>query len=372
MPTRRFIYQNVLVLVALLLLVLSGCGAPTATDAAATDATGEAVAAGDAHEADHAHDELSDAAGQTAELPALRAVPLAAGEKLRVVATTSIIADVVAQVGGDLITLATLLPLGADPHAYTPTPQDLRTLNEAQVIFINGLGLEEALLPVLENLDNGAPVLSVNAGVEPLSLADEHAHEEETGEADAHGHTGADPHTWLDVANVQRWTETIRQALSALDPAHAGAYAAAAEAYQATLEALDQELRAMAESLPPEQRKLVTDHNEFAYFARAYGFTVIGTVIPSLSTLAEPSAQELAALQDQMRAEGVSAIFVGTGVSPSLARQLAQDAGVELVTLYAASLSAPDGPAPSYVELMRHVMQTILDALAGGSTYAGN
>jgi zinc/manganese transport system substrate-binding protein/manganese/iron transport system substrate-binding protein len=275
---------------------------------------------------------------------------------LNVVATTNLVADVAAQVAGDHAEVTTLLPVGADPHAFAATPQDLRTLNQADVIFINGLGLEEALLPVLENLDSGASVVSVNAGVTPLALG-----EDQTG--GEHHHEGIDPHTWFDVASVATWTDNVRQVLSTLDPANADAYAANAAAYAETLATLDEELRATVATLPREQRKLVTDHDEFGYFARAYDFDVIGAVIPALSTLAEPSAQELAALQEQIQAEGVPAIFVGTTINPDLEQQLAQDLGVELVTLYTASLSEPDGPAPSYVGLMRNTVRTIVTSL---------
>lgn len=279
---------------------------------------------------------------------------LAEGEKPRVVATTSIVADVVAQVGGDAIDLVTLLPLGADPHAYTPTPQDLRTLNQADVIFINGLGLEEALMPVLGTLDSAAPVIEVNAAVTPLAM---------DGVQEGHAHGAGDPHTWFDVANVILWTGTIRDELSRLDPAHASGYAAAAKRYAATLTELDAEIRARIDTLPQERRKLVSDHAEFNYFAHAYGFEVIGAVIPALSTMAEPSAQQLAALHDQIAAAGAPAIFVGTTVNPRLEEQLAQDLGIEVVTLYTASLSPADGPAATYVDLMRHTVESIVAAL---------
>lgn len=287
------------------------------------------------------------------------ALDLAEGEKLQVVATTSIIADVVGQVGGDALDLVTLLPLGADPHAYTATPQDLRTLNQADVIFINGLGLEEALLPVL-SAGTAAPVVSVNAAVETHVMGNA---EESGQDDDSHAHEGGDPHTWLDVANVILWTETIRDTLSTLDPARALEYAAAAEEYTATLTDLDQELRARVETLPQARRKLVSDHAEFGYFARAYGFELIGAVVPALSTMAAPSAQELAGLQDQIRATGVPAIFVSSTVNPQMAAQLAHDLGIQVVTLYTASLSAPEGGASTYVDLMRAMMESIVTAL---------
>jgi ABC-type Zn uptake system ZnuABC Zn-binding protein ZnuA len=297
------------------------------------------------------------------------------GASLHVMATTTLIADVVRQVGGDRVTVASLLPVGADPHSYTASPQDLRALNDADAIFLNGLGLEGPLLPILEQLDSDAPRIEVNAQVdlaaeiEEAGEEDDHAGEEEhAGEEDhagedEHAHAAGDPHTWFDVANVIAWTNTIRDALIQLDPAGAETYTVAADRYTAELTALDQEIRAQVAQLPAERRKLVTDHDEFGYFARAYGFEVIGTVVPSISTLAEPSAQQLAALLDQVRAEGVTAIFISNTVNPGMAQQLAADLGVELVPLYTASLSAADGPASSYPALMRHTTRAIVEAL---------
>jgi ABC-type Zn uptake system ZnuABC Zn-binding protein ZnuA len=295
---------------------------------------------------------------------------------LRVVATTNLIADVVAQVGGDHIESTGLIPVGADPHSFEPRPRDLITLNQADVIFINGLGLEEGIEPILESLDGNGIVVAVNEGVETRAMSEhgeegahDHSdddHSDDAGEADlhaAHEHAEGDPHTWFSVRAVMQWVANVEQTLSALDPAHAADYAANAAAYQAELLALDQELQAMAEVLPPERRKLVTDHESIGYLADAYGFEVIGTIIPSLSTLASPSAAQLAALQDQIEAEGVPAIFVGTTVSPNLAEQLATDASVVVAELYTGSLSAADGSAPTYLDFMRHNMSVITDAL---------
>jgi ABC-type Zn uptake system ZnuABC Zn-binding protein ZnuA len=164
------------------------------------------------------------------------------------------------------------------------------------------------------------------------------------------------------VPNVIVWTENIALALSALDPAHDDAYALAAAAYRTELEALNSELHALAGSLPIEQRKLVTDHDSLGYLAHEYGFTMVGMVIPSLSTVASASAQELATLEEQITQEGVKAIFVGTTVNPRLAEQLAVDLGIQIVPMYTDSLSDASGPAPSYVEFMRHNMQTIVGA----------
>jgi ABC-type Zn uptake system ZnuABC Zn-binding protein ZnuA len=296
-------------------------------------------------------------------LPTLTAVTLAAGEKLHVVATTNLVADVVAQIGGERITLHTLMGPGVDPHSYSTTPQDLRTLEEAQVVFINGLHLEEALTDLLAGL--AAPVVPVSAGITPRVMGEEQGGDqsEQSAEGEEHHHEGGDPHTWQRVANVKHWVENIHTSLSQLDPANAEAYHAAAEAYLAELDTLDAEIRAQIESIPAENRKLVTDHETFGYFADEYGFTLVGALISSLSTAAEPSAQELAALQDQVVAEGVKAIFVGTTVNPRLAEQLAQDLDIQVVSLYSDSLSAPDGPAATYLAFMRYNVNAIVTAL---------
>ena len=269
----------------------------------------------------------------------------------------------VAQIGGERITLHTLMGPGVDPHSYSTTPQDLRTLEEAQVVFINGLHLEEALTDLLAGL--AAPVVPVSAGITPRTMGEEHGgdHSEQSAEGEEHHHEGGDPHTWQRVANVKQWVENIHTSLSQLDPANTEAYHAAAEAYLAELDTLDAEIRTQIESIPAENRKLVTDHETFGYFADEYGFTLVGALIPSLSTAAEPSAQELAALQDQVVAEGVKAIFVGTTVNPRLAEQLAQDLDIQVVSLYSDSLSAPDGPAATYLAFMRYNVNAIVTAL---------
>ncbi len=255
--------------------------------------------------------------------------------------------------------------------------------------------MEEGLEPILDSLDGGGVTLSVNDGVVPLAMADhnddddhaaeddhadedDHTAEDDHGDEDdhaaeddhatahdedGHSHEAGDPHTWFSVDAVKQWVVNIEQSLSALDPENQATYAANAAAYRAELDALDAELAAMVAPLPIERRKLITDHESFGYLADAYGFEVVGTIIPSLSTLASPSAAQLAALLDQVEEEGVPALFVGTTVSPSLAEQLANDAGITVATLYTGSLSDESGPAASYLELMRHNMGVITDAL---------
>jgi ABC-type Zn uptake system ZnuABC Zn-binding protein ZnuA len=299
-------------------------------------------------------------AAETTSAPETTALPLAPlslapGAKLRVLATTSIVADVVQAAGGERLEVTALVPAGVDPHAFEPAPQDVRRVAEAQLLVENGLGLEAFLQPLLRNASTQSPVISLAQGIEPLPAGDHAEGEEE--------HGAWDPHLWLDPRNVIVWTHTLEDSLTALDPSGAADYARLASGYRTELETLDAELQATFAALPSERRVLVTDHEEFAYFARRYGFTVVGTVIPAPSAAAEPSAQDLAALEKAIRSTGVQAVFVSSVVSPALARQVAEDTGVQLVSLYAHSLSAADGPAPTYLEMMRYDARLIAEAL---------
>jgi len=239
------------------LLMVTGC---TANNSAGN--AGGVTQAAEHTEAEHT---VEMAAAPVDVLPALTPVDLAAGEKLQVVATTNLVADIVAQIGGDHITLHTLMAPGIDPHSYTTTPQDVRLLTDADVIFINGVHLEEALDELLDTL--AVPVVPVSVGVTLSELApaeheDEHAVEGEAAHEE-HDHAGADPHTWQSVANVNVWAENVRSTLSQLDPANAAAYQAAAAAYQQQLATLDGELREKIAEIPIANRKLVTDHDTF-------------------------------------------------------------------------------------------------------------
>lgn len=296
-----------------------------------------------------------DEGGQAEGLPELSAAPLKDGDKLRAVATTNIVADVVANVGGNKIELTGLLPAGADPHTYEPTPRDLRAMADAHVIFANGVGLEAFLDEMLENAGSDAPVIPVSHGVELLELDPL----EDGGEE----HQGADPHTWFDPNNVVIWVHNIEHALSELDPANVEVYEADAQAYVEKLEALDAWIREQVAQIPEENRKLVTDHRVFGYFADEYGFEQVGAVIKAYSTIAEPSARELAELEDDIRKYDVPAVFAGTTVNPRVAERIAQDTGITLVPLYTGSLSEPSGEAATYIDFMRYDVNAIVAAL---------
>lgn len=300
----------------------------------------------------------------------LRPIERPAGEPLRVLATTSILGDVVGQVGGEAISLTTLIPAGVDPHAFQPTPRDARLLADADVIFINGFGLEEFMADLIEQAGGDAVVVSASLGIAPLEAPGElgEKQSEHEGEGAPAGEDpqphAVDPHTWFDPNNVIHWTENIQAALVAADPQRAQEYAANAAAYRSQLQALDSEIRESVERLPQERRILVTDHEELGYFAEEYGFEIGGAVLTSSSSLAEPSAQELAALFDLVRTRGVPAIFVTSVANPALAQRLAEDAGVQLVTLQGHSLTDDQGAASSYLDLMRYNVSAILEALA--------
>lgn len=284
--------------------------------------------------------------------------------KLQVVATTTIVTDVVAQVAGEAIELVVLLPAGSDPHTFEPTPQDLALLASADLVFMNGFGLEEYLEPLLENAVPEADIVAISAGIQPLAYSDSAGHEGEAQdhEEEDHDHE-VDPHVWFDPHNVIVWTENIARELSQRDPANAAVYTANAAAYRTQLQELDAWIIAQVAQVPEDQRLLITDHASFGYFAARYGFKEVGALIPSFSTAAQPSAQELAALQDAIKDLGVKAVFVGTTVNPNLAEQVAADTGVRLVSLYTGSLSRPEEGAGTYLEMMRYNTAAIVAAL---------
>ncbi len=184
------------------------------------------------------------------------------------------------------------------------------------------------------------------------------------GPAGGQQHDQGDPHFWLDPNNVIKYVENIRDGLSQADPAGAAIYAKNAEAYIAQLKELDAWIVAQLKDIPPERRLMVTNHESFGYFADRYGFKIVGTIVPSVSTDASPSAQQLARLVDRVKAAHAPAVFLETGANPQLAEQLAQETGVRVVTnLYTHSITAPGGQAPSYIAMMKFDVQTIAAAL---------
>ncbi|MDX1664794.1 MAG: metal ABC transporter substrate-binding protein [Candidatus Promineifilaceae bacterium] len=358
-----------LLLTLLLLLALSAVGCTGAAEPQAGAQVQEDEHMEDEHghdEDDHEHEE----AGVLA-LPDLAPAELAAGEQLRVVATTSIIGDVAAQVGGDTIELVTLMQPGQDPHSYQPSPATLAEVGGADVILVNGWDLEEGLLSELANAAEGVPLVPVSAGIEPLAFG-ESVHEAEVEAADEEHDHVADPHVWLDPLLVQAWVENIAFILGSLDPANAEAYVANARAYLAELEELATTMDAALAVIPEERRQLVTNHDALAYFARRFDFAVLGTVIPGASTLAEPSARALAELVEVMTAADVCTVFSESTVGDSVARAAAAELDhcdeVAVLSLYTGALGPPGSGADSYIGMMTSNTETIV---AGLSPQAG-
>ena len=263
-----------------------------------------------------------------------------------ILTSTSFLADITRNIAGDRQTVATLLPLGADPHSYQPTPQDVTNITQSKVLIINGADYEHFLEPILENAGGEREVVDASAGITPR---------EEAG--------SVDPHMWLDPNNVIVYVENIREALTHFDPAGAAVYQANAEAYGTELKSLDAWIVEQVNQIPAEKRLLVTNHEAFGYFAARYGFTIAGTVIESFSSDASPSAQQMAALIDQIKASGAPAIFLDAADNTTFAQQIADETGVRVVTdLHLESLT--DGaPAATYIDMMKNNVSQIVNAL---------
>ncbi|MGD2251319.1 MAG: zinc ABC transporter substrate-binding protein [Anaerolineales bacterium] len=303
---------------------------------------------------------LGQGSPEPANLASISPVELSAGEKLRVVATTTLVGDVAAQIGGEDIELRVLLPVDADLHLLELTPQDLVAVSESHVVFLNGFGLEQHMDWMLTNIGGTAPLISVSDGIQPLVFGNQESEHQDVPQS---GQIAADPHVWLDPNNVMIWADNLAQVMGALDPQRVEAYAARAQEYQAELVALDAWIQDQVASIPEENRVLVAGHHALGYFAARYGFEVLGSIVPSYSTAAEPSAKELATLEQAMMENQVQAVFVSITETPALAEQVAADTGAEMVTLYIGSLSGPEGPANSYLALMEYNVIVISNAL---------
>lgn len=369
-------------------------------------------------------------------------------DRLQIVASNSILANVATIVAGDAADVTSTMPAGADPHSFQPTPNELTALADADIVFVNGALFEEGLLEAIENAGTDMNIVTASSCVDILAFGEhDHDHEEEAGEHEdehtvepaevdsdiaalceshyaemealheashdegeepaetedhegedaehdhsageslgplymlncesqdheeeheegEHNHGTCDPHVWLDLHNVMYWTMLIRDTLIEADPANAETYTSNAAAYLDELDTLAHDfIVPMVESVPEENRILVTNHDAFGYFAAHYGFEVVGTVIPSGSTLAEPSTADVAALIDTIREANVPAIFAETTVNTSLADQIAEETGATIYTLYSGSLSDADGPASTYVDYIHYNITTIVEALGGG------
>lgn len=315
------------------------------------------------------------------------------GQPVVVVATFSILADLVAQVGGDAVSVTSLVPPGGDVHVFSPGPNHARQLAGAALVVANGLGFEGWIERLVRSSGYRGPVAIASAGIEPLPLAADHVHgaaghghstvdrmrDHAHGSAGHdHAHEGrgsggarpADPHAWQSVPNARRYVANIAAALCDVRPADCGHFERRAAASDAALQALDREIREMLATIPEERRKVVTSHAAFAYFGREYGVRFLAPV--GVSTDAEPSAAAVSRLIRLIRAEGVRAYFVeGLSDARLLNRIREETGGAEAGRLYADTLSAADGPAASYEAMMRHNARAIRSALSAGAAAPG-
>jgi zinc/manganese transport system substrate-binding protein len=274
----------------------------------------------------------------------------AAPDKLKVLATFSILADITRNVGGDRVEVSALVGPDSDAHVYAPAPADVRRVAGAKVVIANGLGFEGWISRLVRASGTRAPVIVASHGVKPLEATD------------GHGHGNTDPHAWQSAANVKIYVGTIRDALIAADPAGRTVYDANADAYQARLDALDGEIKAAVAGIPADRRKIISGHDAFGYFERAYGIDFIAPV--GVSTESEASARDVAAIIRQIRRQKIPAIFLENVADPRLMEQIARETGVRIGgKLYSDALTGAGGAAPTYIELMRHNIRQMAAAL---------
>jgi zinc/manganese transport system substrate-binding protein len=261
-------------------------------------------------------------------------------DRLRAVATFSIVGDFVRNVGGDRLQLTTLVGPNGDVHVYAPTPADVKTIAAANIVFLNGLGLEGWVDRLIAASATHAAIVVASRGVKPRSG--------ETG----HDRLASDPHAWQSLANAKIYVGNIRDGLIATDPGGENIYKANAAAYLAALDKLDAEIKTAIEAIPPARRKVITTHIAFGYFGDAYGIEFIAP--EGLSTDADPSARDIAKLIEQIRREKIPALFIENVTDSRLLQRIAAETGVRIGgTLYSDALSPPDGPAATYIDMMR-------------------
>lgn len=267
-----------------------------------------------------------------------------------VVATTTQLGDMTRAIAGDRATVVQLLAPNTDAHEYEPTPADAKAVATADLVVENGLGLDGWVDDLVTSTGTSAAVVVASRGVRALP-------------GDAASSAG-DPHIWMDPRNARAMVDRITEGLVSVDPADAEAYRTSAAAYDRRLRRLDSDLAALVDGVPASRRRIVTDHDAFGYLTARYGITSVGTVIPSMSTGAEPNAKEMASLAATVRRAGVRVVFPEAALDPALAAALARDAGAEVgPELYADSLGPAGSPGATYIEMMRHNVRAMVDGM---------
>jgi zinc/manganese transport system substrate-binding protein len=279
-----------------------------------------------------------------------------AQDRLNVIASFSILGDFVKNVGGDRVEVATLVGPNGNAHVYAPSPGDAKKVADAKLVFVNGLGFEGWLERLVKASGTKAPIVVATKGIKPLERAGEHEHDHD------HDHGRADPHAWQSVANAKIYVANIRDALIAADPAGKDAYSANAAAYLAKLDALEHDVREVIAKIPADRRRVITSHSAFGYFQDAYGVNF--TAPQGVSTEAEASAKDVAAIIAQIRKQKVAAVFLENVTDPRLVEQVARETGAKVGgTLYSDALTDDKGDATTYIGLMRHNLRQLASAL---------
>lgn len=305
-----------------------------------------------------------------------------AADKVKAVASFSILGDMVREVGGDRVEVVTLVKPDADAHVFSPTPADAKTLSEADIFFVNGLGFEGWMERLEKSSGFKGKTVVVSEGVKPLTMKeedghhhaaeDEHGHDhdaEDEADHDEHAknedrnHEVTDPHAWQDLANGKIYVANILAGLIAADPEGKELYEANAAKYLAAIAEEDAAVRRAISALPPERRKIITSHDAFGYFGAAYGLEIVAP--EGVSTESEASAQDVAKIIRQIKRERIPAVFLENVTDPRLLDQIAREGEARIGgTLYSDALSGPDGPAPTYLDMFRHNVGALTAALS--------
>jgi zinc/manganese transport system substrate-binding protein len=283
----------------------------------------------------------------------LLVLPASAADKIQVVASFSILGDMVARIAGDRAEVLVLVGPDGDAHAFEPLPSDAKKLSSSKLVIVNGLGFDGWMDRLVSASGYTGPVVVASKGVEPRTMVEE---------GSPNGETVTDPHAWQDLSNGIVYVTNIVDALAAADPANAVHYRAEGERYIGQLRALDADIRQQIAKVPPDKRRVITSHDAFGYFAGAYGVEFLAA--EGLSTESEPSAAELARMIDQIKRERIKTLFVENITDPRMIKMIASETGAEIGgTLFSDALSSADGPAPHYIDMFTNNVPKLVAAM---------
>ena len=289
----------------------------------------------------------------------------ASGQPLEIVTTTDLLADWARNIGGDGVTVFSLLPTGADPHSFEPGTRDVARIAEADVVLSVGLGLEASWLQdlILNAGADPSKIIIVGEAIEPIEISKEVEDGDEEEDEDRHDEGPLDPHFWFDVVRAQKAIDHIATRLSALDQSRGDMYLANASAYNQQLGVLHTWIEIETTGIPPNRRLLITSHDSFQYFGQRYGYQIVGTVIPATTTESASSPQHITGIIDTVREHNLRVIFGETTVSERLANTIASETGATLVRLYSGNLGPEGSGASTYIDMMRTNVNRIVAAL---------